>query len=91
MVLLIGYDLSAPPAEYTALIEAIKAYGRWWHYLDSTWLIDTDQSARQVIENLRQYIRSPDRLIVIQIKNNWWAIGFPEKAYEWLKNRLSDL
>lgn len=39
--LLIGYDLNAPGQDYGDLIEAVKASGARWHYLDSTWLVKT--------------------------------------------------
>jgi hypothetical protein len=45
---MVGYDLNKPSQDYEDLIEAIKRYGTWWHHLDSTWIIQTDESAKQV-------------------------------------------
>jgi hypothetical protein len=64
-VLMIGYDLHEGE-DYKDLIDAIKAYGDWWHCLDSTWLIKTDLIPSQVRDNLRKHIKSDDRLIVLR-------------------------
>lgn len=87
MVLLIGYDLKKPIQNYEGLFEAIKSYGNWWHHLDSAWFIETNSSTQEVMQHLKQYIDVNDELIVIQVAKNWWATGFQQKAYDWLKQR----
>jgi hypothetical protein len=87
MVLLIGYDLNKPIQNYTGLFEAIKSYGLWWHGLDSTWFIETNSSPAEVFRHLSSYIDSNDSLIIIQVARNWWASGFSQEAYDWLKQR----
>lgn len=87
MVLLIGYDLKKPIQNYEALFEAIKAYGTWWHHLDSTWLIETNSSPQEVLQNLQQHLDANDELLVIQVSKSWWAAGFQQRAYDWLKQR----
>ena len=42
----INYDLKAPGGNYSGLYEVIKKFGIWWHYMESTWLISTDETAR---------------------------------------------
>jgi hypothetical protein len=41
MIFSINYDLKKPDRDYAGLYEAIKSCGEWWHYLGSTWLVDT--------------------------------------------------
>ena len=42
MIYAINYDLKRPGQNYTGLYTAIKHLGSsWWHYLGSTWLIET--------------------------------------------------
>ena len=86
MVLLITYDLNKPGQDYTSLHEAIKAYGTWWHHLDSTWLIDTNQTPSQCVDNLRQYMDNNDNILVIEVCKNYQG-WLPEKAWEWLRAR----
>jgi len=87
MVLMVGYDLNRPGQEYGDLMEAIKGYGTWWHHLDSTWFIETDDSPSEVREHLQQFIDNGDELLVIQAARNWSAIGFKQSAYDWFKAR----
>ncbi len=48
MIYAINYDLKRPGQDYKALYEAIKTCGDWWHYLGSTWLVDTSLSAQGI-------------------------------------------
>ncbi len=81
----ISYDLESN--NYEALIEAIKAYGFWWHQSESTWFIESQQDSRTILDNLRTHLEDKDKLIVIKVQKNWWAVGHTDKEYEWMKNR----
>lgn len=81
----ISYDLQNN--SYDALIQAIQSYGLWWHQSKSTWFIETNQTARQVLDNLRNFTSYGDKIIVIKVQKNWWASGHTEEEYEWMKNR----
>jgi hypothetical protein len=87
MVLMVGYDLNKPGQEYEDLMDAIKGYGTWWHHLDSTWFIETNDSPAGVREHLQQFIDNGDELLVIRAVENWSAIGFEQRAYDWLEGR----
>ncbi len=81
----ISYDLSSK--NYQPLIEAIKSYGMWWHQAESTWFIETVQETKQILDYLSRYVTDKDRLIVIRVYKNWWAIGHTDEEYKWMKNR----
>lgn len=81
----ISYDLQSN--NYSTLIDAIQSYGLWWHQSESTWFIATNQTSRQVLENLRNYTRNGDKLIVVRVQRDWWAIGHNEEEYSWMRNR----
>lgn len=81
----ISYDLKSK--NYDSLIEAIKSYGLWWHQSESTWFIETNQTSKQVLENLRNFLFNNDKLIVIRVQRDWWAIGHTEEEYKWLRER----
>ena len=84
-VFCISYDLKND--NYEPLIEAIRAYGTWWHQSKSTWFIETDKTAKQIFENLNPHLYKNDKLIVVKIQENWWATGHSEKEYKWMKDR----
>jgi hypothetical protein len=81
----ISYDLKSN--NYETLINAIQGYGLWWHQSESTWFIETNQTSRQVLDNLRNYTRNGDKLIVIRLQRDWWAVGHTEDEYNWMRNR----
>jgi hypothetical protein len=84
-VFCISYDLKSN--NYESLINAIQSYGLWWHQSKSTWFIETNQTSRQVLNNLSNNIINGDKLIVIQVYQNWWAQGHTEEEYNWMRNR----
>jgi hypothetical protein len=72
------------------LFEAIKSYGMWWHHLDSTWIIVTDESAARVRDNLRQYMDKNDELLVASIGAPAARSGFNDNGSQWLKEGLKE-
>jgi hypothetical protein len=87
-IYMVGYDLNKPAQNYADLIAAIKTYGTWWHHLDSTWIIETEQTAVQVRDNLAQHIDSNDELLVATIGAPAAWTGFNEKGSSWLLEHL---
>lgn len=93
-IFMVGYDLHEGE-DYKDLEDAIKAYGAWWHHLDSTWLIKTENTARQIKNNLKQHLKAGDELLVMRYgktesgdgANASW-FGFNESGKNWLKNNL---
>jgi hypothetical protein len=87
--LLISYDLNSPGQGYSDLIEAIKNAGSlWWHYLDSTWIIKTNQSVVTVRDLLIRHIDKNDELLVVQLNGVGAWSGFDQKASDWLTKNL---
>jgi hypothetical protein len=86
---LIGYDLDGPTKDYVGLAEAIEALGRWWHHLDSTWIVKTPLSARSVCSRLTPHIGAADKLFVVDITGGGAAWkGFNGSADTWLQEQL---
>jgi hypothetical protein len=86
---LVGYDLDKPGQDYSDLVESIKGLGPWWHHLDSTWLVVSDLDYKQVRNQLKQYLDTNDKLLVINVSNDdaAWS-GFNKKGSQWIKDNL---
>ena len=84
----ITYDLKKPGRDYSGLYKAIKSYGTWWHYLESTWLVATSSTPQQIWERIGPHIDRNDSVLIIEVKNNkeGWL---PKKAWDWLNYNLS--
>lgn len=90
MLYSINYDLKGPKAEYSPLVEAIKGLGTWWHYLDSMWIVVSQENAQQIYNRLGQHLKGGDNLIVLDItRSNYWGI-LPKDAWPWLADRQSE-
>ena len=89
-VLLIAYSLKGSKDSYTKLFQTIKESGeKWWHFLDSVWLIKTDKSASEVGHALADIVKgnSGDHVFVIEVtgRSQGWL---PSKAWEWINENV---
>lgn len=85
---LVGYDLNRPAQDYQALTAAIKEYGTWWHHLDSTWIIKTDDSAASIRDHLSAHLDENDELLVVALTGEAAWRGFNAKGAQWLRNNI---
>lgn len=87
MIYLISYDLNRPGQNYKDLHDAIKELGAWWHYLDSTWLIDTRLGASEIYRRLSPHMDKNDRVLIISVGSdyNGWLT---QDAWDWINERL---
>lgn len=88
MVYLITYDLNKPGQDYEGLYEAIKCLGPWWHYLDSTWLVDTSlNSAQAVWQELSSQIDEGDYLLIIKVTRDYYG-WLANDAWDWIDKHV---
>lgn len=87
--LLVGYDLNRPGQNYAGLIAALKAVPLWWHHLDSTWLLRTEETHLQLRDRLLPHIDVGDELLVIDVSGQAAAwMGFDERGSQWIRDNL---
>ena len=87
MLYSINYDLRQPGRDYTNLYNAIKTCGAsWWHYLDSTWLVDTSLNAQSIWDRLAPHVDTNDLMLVVGITRDHQG-WLPQDAWDWIKSR----
>jgi hypothetical protein len=86
MILLVTYDLKTPGRTYGPFYEALKAQGSWWHYLTTTWLLDTEHQPQEVYDALGQHLSKLDRILVIRVTNSYQGY-LPKDAWDWINAR----
>lgn len=71
-VYLITYDLNKSGQDYENVIDQIKkaSTGSWCSYWKSSYLIKSNLTPEQIIENLKPYIDGNDRFLIIEVVNN---------------------
>lgn len=92
-ILMIGYDLNRKDGEdYKELHEAIKKLGSWWHCLESTWLVTTDEPVADVRDKLVKHLSGADKLVVIKVKTatSWASHNLKSECNTWLRKHVSE-
>ncbi len=83
---IISYDL-VNQKNYEELWKAIKKYHSWAKITESTWAVQTESSAKQIRDNLSQFLDQDDRIFVIKSgAEAAWKNCICKN--EWLKNNL---
>jgi len=87
---LISYDLIKPETspEYARLFQLLRSFPQWAKVLRSVWLIKTDQSSGEVMDMLRGATDSNDKILVIEVTNNWWTYNVLKEVSDWMKGNL---
>ena len=83
----ITYDLKVPGRNYSGLYEAIKAIGKWWHYLDSTWIVVSEESSQRIWNRLHSHIDENDYLLIIEVRNDSYG-WLPKDAWNWIRENV---
>ncbi len=86
-VYVVSYDLRKPGRDYTGLSEELQRSPSWWHYLDSTWLIVTSESAGKLYNRLAPHLDEGDSILVVQAgsdRQGW----LPKDAWDWIQQNL---
>lgn len=86
MIYSIHYDLKKPGQDYAPLHDAITSCGVWWHYLDSTWLVDTNLTAESIWKKLEHHVDENDSMLIVGVTRDYSG-WLPRKAWEWIKRR----
>lgn len=85
MIYLISYDLRKPGRDYASLHNAIKSAPTWWHYIESTWIIKTEQSIEDWYNKIRTTTDGNDSFIIVDITKQNRQGWLPQKAWEWIR------
>ncbi len=90
MVYVVSYDLRKPGQDYKGLFDELQASPSWWHYLESTWLIATSESANDLYNRLRMHLDRGDSILIIQAGTDVQG-WLPEAAWKWIHQNLLGL
>jgi hypothetical protein len=87
--LLISYDVDRSRQRHRRLIDALRREPHCWHYLDTTWLVRTPETASEVGDRLGRFVEGDDELLVIDVTGAETAHrGFSAKAGRWLEDHI---
>ena len=87
-IYIITYDLREPGQHYDSLIERIKNYGNWAKLGYSCFLIETDDTAVEIRDNLSMALDGNDKLYVGVANAPAAWTGLSENVSQWIKEKL---
>lgn len=79
----VSYELRESGDVYDDLIQEIKMSPGYCYLLDSTWLISTEETARQLYKRLVPFIYQNDRIVVTAVASGLHG-RLPNEALEWI-------
>jgi len=88
-VYLVSYDLKKPGQNYLPLYETLKSGASWWHYLESTWLIDSQEPIETWQQRIMSKLDQNDSFFIVRLVSGQSYTGWlPREAWDWIKQRL---
>lgn len=89
-VYIVTYDLhkGATPFDYERLVKLIKEEGSWACLGMSSYLVESEQSARQLRDHYKDVLVEEDMLYVGMVEAPAAWHGYSEEVSEWIKNKL---
>jgi len=85
---MVSYDLNVPGQNYKGLFDELKRSPNWWHYLDSTWLVYTPESAQRLFERLARHFDENDRVLIARVTNDYHG-WLTDEAWHWIRQYVS--
>lgn len=87
---LISYDLIFPESspQYEVLIRTIKTATYWAKPLKSVWIIKTTLTSMSVLNQLMRVTDANDKILVIEVTNDWASVHLPNDVIVWMKGGL---
>lgn len=83
---LITYNLNYYD-NYEALEIELKSSKKWWHFLDRTWIIISEETPKEIWDRIKNKINQDNNLLIIEVKNNseGWLSA---EAWSWIKENI---
>ena len=86
-VYVISYQQRSTRQDYRSLIEELERCSSWWHYLDDTWLVNTEESATQLYNRLAPYLEGSDSVLIVSAGKDVQG-WLPDDAWKWIEREL---
>ena len=87
-IYLVAYDFPGSSDKYSDLFDELKKSRGWWHYIDSVWLLNTDESADEIYERLERYLDDDINMFITEIGNDYQG-WLPDRAWKWIRKHTN--
>ena len=83
----VAYDFIGSPDKYSDLFDELKESPKWWHWIDSVWLLRTEESANEIYARLEPHLDDDINLFITEIGRDHQG-WLPEKAWKWIRKHV---
>ena len=73
---------------YTAFNNKIKSYQYWAKPLPNIWLVKTNTDLQTIINYLKTDLFKGDKLLIIEVNNNWISLNLDPDVVKWMQGGL---
>ena len=85
---IVTYDLDYND-DYELLEEELKKYKKWWHYLERTWIIISEETVEEIWDKIEDKINKKNNLLIIEVKKDSQG-WLPQKAWDWINENVEN-
>lgn len=78
----IMYDLKSKSHNYSCLYNQLISTN-WCHYIQSAWLIETDETVEQIWNRIKPTMGEKDFVLIIEVNKNYQG-QLPTEAWNWI-------
>ena len=75
---------------YKELEEELKKSENWWHYIENSWLILTQESPNEIWRRIEEKIDKKSTVLIIEVKKNCQG-WLPKNAWDWIKEKFGEI
>lgn len=91
MILLVTYDLKGREGGYDPLFELLKKQEGWSHYMTSTWLVSTEKTPKELLEELKPHLniqpQGGDIILITKFVKSAYAGWAPKAVWDWVRKQ----
>lgn len=84
---IVSYNLKNHPYTYLPLMEELQRSHKWWHFIESAWLVLRYESLAELQSKLVPLVFTTDQLLIMPAKGP--AVGWlPPDAWGWIRENV---
>lgn len=84
---IVSYDKSNED-NYTSLEEELMQSGVWWHYLERTWIIMTDETPDEIWKRIEDKINKEKHFLLMEVNGKNRQGWLKQTEWDWIKENL---
>lgn len=77
--------------DYSEMTNEIKKTEKWWHYLEHSWIIVTNETSKEIWDRLEPYVNKKENLFIAKLDCDDMQGWLNKKAWDWIEKYRNDM